>query len=62
MKAFQKVFLKPGETKEVTLEIPFLEFGLWNADMKYVVEPGEFELQIGRSAEDIRLTKKIQIK
>lgn len=54
LKAFQKVFLNAGETRQVKLEIPFNEFGLWNEKMKYVVEPGKFELQIGRSAEDIR--------
>lgn len=59
LKAFQKIFLNPGETQEVTLEIPFDEFGLWNEAMKYVVEPGKFELQIGRSAEDIRMKREI---
>lgn len=61
LKAFQKVFLNPGETKEVNLKIPFEEFGLWNGNMDYVVEPGDFEIQIGRSAEDIRLTEHIQV-
>lgn len=59
LKAFQKIFLNPGETKQVKLEIPFHEFGLWNEEMKYVVEPGKFELQIGRSAEDIRVKREI---
>lgn len=59
LKAFQKIFLNPGETQEVTLEIPFDEFGLWNEAMKYVVEPGKFELQIGRSAEDIWMKREI---
>lgn len=40
LKAFQKIFLNPGETRQVELEIPFDEFGLWNEEMKYVVEPG----------------------
>lgn len=59
LKAFQKIFLNPGETRQVELEIPFDEFGLWNEEMKYVVEPGKFELQIGRSAEDIRVKREI---
>ncbi len=59
LKAFQKIFLNPGETKQVKLEIPFHEFGLWNEEMKYVVEPGKFELQIGRSTEDIRVKREI---
>lgn len=59
LKAFQKIFLNPGETRQIELEIPFNEFGLWNEEMKYVVEPGKFELQIGRSAEDIRVKREI---
>lgn len=59
LKAFQKIFLNPGETKQVKMEIPFNEFGLWNEKMEYVVEPGKFELQIGRSAEDIRVKREI---
>ena len=62
LKAFQKIFLNPGETRQVELEIPFDEFGLWNKEMKYVVEPGKFELQIGRSAEDIRVKREIRYK
>lgn len=62
LKAFQKIFLNPGETRQVELEIPFDEFGLWNEEMKYVVEPGKFELQIGRSAEDIRVKREIRYK
>lgn len=59
LKGFSKVYFEPGETKTVTIEIPFEEFGLWNRDMKYVVEPGTFEIQVGRSAEDIKLKEKV---
>lgn len=58
LKAFRKVFVKAGETVKVKLEIPFGEFGLWNEQMEYVVEPGDFDIHIGRSAEDIRATLK----
>lgn len=30
---------------------------LWNKNMKFVVEPGEFEIMIGSSAEDLRVKK-----
>lgn len=59
LKGFQKVYLEPNESKTVTLTIPFQEFGLWNLDMKYDVEPGTFEIQIGSSAQDIKLREKI---
>ena len=33
----------------------YSDLGLWNEDMKYVVESGKFNLMIGRSVEDIRI-------
>lgn len=59
LKGFQKVYLEPNENKTVTLTIPFQEFGLWNLDMKHDVEPGTFEIQVGSSAQDIKLREKI---
>lgn len=54
LKGFQKIWLEAGETKTVAITIPFDEFGLWNQDMEYVVEPGKFNLKIGRAADDIK--------
>lgn len=59
LKAFKKVFVKSGETQMVELEIPFSEFGLWNEEMKYVVEPGEFDIYVGASADDVKATKTV---
>lgn len=61
LKGFEKVSLKKGEQKEVKLILPIDELGLWDRDMNYVVEPGEFNIMIGASATDIRLNQKIQI-
>lgn len=60
LKGFQKLWLEAGETKQVSITVPLEEFGLWNEQMKYVVESGEFEIQTGRSAEDIRLKGKVK--
>lgn len=60
LKGFQRIKLEPGETQKVTLTVPFEEFGLWNEQMKYVVEPGVFELRAGRSVQDIRLKGKVK--
>lgn len=59
LKGFKKILLAPAEVKTVEFEIPQSELGLWNRDMKYVVEPGEFEIMIGSSSEDIHLKKTI---
>ncbi len=61
LKAFEKVELKPSETKTVEFEIPCSELGLWNRNMDYVVEPGKFEIQIGNSSSDIHLRGNIRI-
>ncbi len=60
LKGFQKVWLEPGETKMVKISIPFNEFGLWNENMKYVVEPGGFTIMIGSSSADIKYKKHIE--
>lgn len=54
LKGFDKIWLNVGETKNVTITIPFREFGLWNQDMEYMVEPGKFQIRIGSSAADIK--------
>lgn len=52
---FERVHLQPGETKEVTFPIDRKALELLNADMHWVVEPGEFTLMVGASSVDIRL-------
>ena len=50
LKGFQKVFLKPGETKSVEIEISPESLAFYDINMKYVVEPGEFEIMVGNSS------------
>lgn len=61
LKRFEKVLIKAGETKEVTFHLPMKELSLWNAEMQEVVEPGEFELQVGTASDNILLTKTISV-
>ena len=53
MKAFQKVVLEKGEVAQVTLSVPVSELYLYNRNYERVVEPGDFELQVGSSSQDI---------
>jgi len=56
LKAFNRVALRPGETKEVVFKLnAFDALALWNREMQHVVEPGKFKIMIGSSSEDIRL-------
>ena len=62
LKGFQKVNIPPNEEVIVDFAIPCKELGLWNTDMNYVVEPGDFEIMVAASSEDIRLKDIIEIK
>ncbi|MBM0065542.1 glycoside hydrolase family 3 C-terminal domain-containing protein [Alkalicoccobacillus gibsonii] len=62
LKAFDKVELEPGETKEVHLELDRRAFAYYNTDKEdWSVESGEFELRVGPSSADIALTETISI-
>jgi beta-glucosidase len=61
LKGFRKVEVDPNESTRLHFSIPCKELGLWDKNMNYVVEPGEFEIMIGASAEDIRLSDMIII-
>ncbi|WP_316825952.1 glycoside hydrolase family 3 N-terminal domain-containing protein [Pedobacter miscanthi] len=62
LKAFKKEWIKKGKQKTVHLEIPVCELGLYNVRMQYVVEPGEFELQIGSAADNIHFKKTVTVR
>ncbi|HAZ03738.1 MAG: hypothetical protein A2W90_16855 [Bacteroidetes bacterium GWF2_42_66] len=62
LKGFTKIEIKPGDKKTVSFELPCKELGLWNKDMNYVVEPGEFEIMVGSSSEDIYLRDSVIVK
>lgn len=57
LKGFAKVFLQPGETKNVTLEISKDDLSYFNADNhEWAVEPGEFKALVGSASDDIKTT------
>ena len=58
---FERVHLQPGETKEVKFTIDKKHLELLDADMKWVVEPGEFVVMAGASSEDIRQTTVLNV-
>ena len=61
LKAFEKVTVLGNETQRVRLQIPVQQLGLYNRNMQYVVEPGEFELQAGGASDKIALRKRIGV-
>ena len=61
LKGFAHIFLKAGETQRISLTLTPEHFSLINREMKRVVEPGEFDVMVGSSSEDIRLNEKIEL-
>jgi beta-glucosidase len=57
LKQFQKVFLKAGESKDVTFTITPEDLRFYNYDLTYDWEPGEFEIMIGGNSRDVKSAK-----
>ena len=61
LKGFAKVALEPGEEKRVTVVLNDRSFAVWSVlENNWVIEGGSYELRIGASSRDIRLTAEIQ--
>jgi beta-glucosidase len=57
LKGFERVRLRPGETKTVALPITAESLAFYDIDMRFVVEPGEFDVMVGSSSRDEDLKK-----
>ena len=63
LKGFKKVFLKPGESRRITLDIPVSSLAFYSeVQSQFVVEPGEFILQLGASVSDIKQRISVEVK
>jgi len=54
LKGFQKVFLKKGESRTVQFAVSANELKFWNSELKYVSEPGAFNVFIGGNSSDVK--------
>jgi beta-glucosidase len=54
LKGFQKIFLKKGESKQVSFTIDVNKLRFYNAALKYIYEPGDFKLFIGGSLQNVK--------
>ena len=59
LRGFEKIFLKPGESRTVTFTLDERDFSLWQEGWRRV--PGRYHLQIGASCRDIRLETEILV-
>jgi beta-glucosidase len=61
LKGFERIHLKPGEKKSVTLRLPVDCLAFYNRDMERKVEPGVFKVMIGRSSANILLESEFEV-
>ncbi|MFT5298604.1 MAG: beta-glucosidase [Colwellia sp.] len=58
LKGFDKVFLQPGETQQISIELSKRDLSFWDIKTNdWLAEPGEFEVQLGTSLDKILLKK-----
>jgi len=63
LKGFQRVELKPGETRKVRFQLHRADLSYWSPEKKdWVADPGTFEIQIGASSRDIRLHAPLELR
>ena len=62
LKAFEKVFLNPGETKVLSLTLDKDAFRYYDVNLKsFVTESGEYEILVGNSSDNLVFTEKITV-
>jgi len=61
LRGFERITLEPGESKTVHFTLKPEDLQILDRNMKWAVEPGDFELRIGASSEDIRLTGSFKV-
>ena len=63
LKGFQKVFLRPGESKKISIELDQRSFAFFNTTTKQWDAPADtYNILVGSSSQDIRLTGKFKLK
>ena len=54
LKAFQKVFLRKGESREVRFELTTEDLTFYNSDLRRIYEPGTFQVFVGTNSQDVK--------
>lgn len=63
LKGFAKIHLRPGETRHVTVNLDRRSFSYYDINLKqWHIDPGEFDILVGRSVEQIELRGKLVLK
>jgi beta-glucosidase len=63
LRGFQRIALRPNETRTVRLPLKGTDLTYWDADKRsFVVEPGRVSIMLGASSTDARLEKTVEVK
>ncbi len=61
LKGFQKVYLKPGESKQISIEVPVKELQFLDEKMNWMVEKGTYRIFVGNSSKSLTLKQNVEI-
>src|SRR5262249_24754191 len=61
LKGFKRISLEPGETKTVTFRLAVNQLAHYDADNRFVVEPGPVDVMVGNSSRDIYCNQEFEI-
>lgn len=61
LKGFQKVELKPGESKQISIEVPVKELQFLDEKMNWIVEKGTYRIMVGNSSKNLPLKQNIEV-
>jgi beta-glucosidase len=61
LRGFKRVHLNPQQSAQVTFTLSANQFGFYDREMNYVVEPGKINLMVGSSSADIRLKGELEV-
>ncbi|PRY52996.1 beta-glucosidase [Arcticibacter pallidicorallinus] len=62
LKGFQKLSLKPGESRELKFTIKSELLSFYDNDLNWIAEPGKFKLMVGSASDDIRLQTNLTLR
>jgi len=61
LKGFKKVYLKPGESKQISIEVPVKELQFLDEKMNWIVEKGTYRIMVGNSSKNLPLKHNIEV-
>lgn len=61
LKAFKKVLIEPGKTEKISFKVTSEMLSFKDINLKKVVEPGDFQIMLGKASDNIVFTSDLKI-